>query len=250
MPRHRRRASPPPHARPRPPRPPHGLEPPHRRRPSHRPRRRRLCLFRPQLRLRHRPRDRRHSRLWPSDPRRPPQGKLVGRPIPPRALRPRRRPLPRSVPQHMILYPAMDLMAGRVVRLAQGRFDDATTYPADPAEALAAFAAAGATWAHVVDLDGARAGAPAQHDLIARLAAEAPLNLQVAGGIRTSEHIARLLDAGAARIVIGSLAVKDPPLVQGFLREFGDRITLSLDVRLLDGTPEVATAGWTEDSGR
>ncbi|HMC92516.1 MAG TPA: HisA/HisF-related TIM barrel protein [Allosphingosinicella sp.] len=150
----------------------------------------------------------------------------------------------------MILYPAMDLMAGRVVRLAQGRFDDATTYPADPAEALAAFAAAGATWAHVVDLDGARAGAPAQHDLIARLAAEAPLNLQVAGGIRTSEHIARLLDAGAARIVIGSLAVKDPPLVQGFLREFGDRITLSLDVRLLDGTPEVATAGWTEDSGR
>jgi phosphoribosylformimino-5-aminoimidazole carboxamide ribotide isomerase len=150
----------------------------------------------------------------------------------------------------MILYPAMDLMAGRVVRLAQGRFDDATTYPANPAQALAAFAAAGATWAHVVDLDGARAGAPVQHDLIGRLAADAPLNLQVAGGIRTSEHIARLLDAGAARIVIGSLAVKDPPLVQGFLREFGDRITLSLDVRLIDGTPQVATAGWTEDSGR
>jgi phosphoribosylformimino-5-aminoimidazole carboxamide ribotide isomerase len=149
----------------------------------------------------------------------------------------------------MILYPAMDLMAGRVVRLAQGRFDDATTYPADPAEALAAFAAAGATWAHVVDLDGARAGAPVQHDLIARLAAEAPLKLQVAGGIRTSEHIARLLEAGAARIVVGSLAVKDPPRVQGFLREYGDRITLSLDVRILDGTPEVATAGWTEDSG-
>jgi phosphoribosylformimino-5-aminoimidazole carboxamide ribotide isomerase len=149
----------------------------------------------------------------------------------------------------MILYPAMDLMAGRVVRLAQGRFDDATTYPADPAQALAAFAAAGAAWAHVVDLDGAKAGAPVQHDLIARLAAEAPLSLQVAGGIRTREHIARLLDAGAARVVVGSLAVKDPPLVQGFLREYGDRITLSLDVRILDGTPEVATAGWTEDSG-
>lgn len=150
----------------------------------------------------------------------------------------------------MILYPAMDLMAGRVVRLAQGRFEDATTYPAGPAEALAAFAAAGATWAHVVDLDGARARAPVQHDLIARLAAEAPLKLQVAGGVRTRQHIARLLDAGAGRVVIGSLAVKDPPLVQGFLREFGESITLSLDVRIIDGTPEVATAGWTEDSGR
>jgi len=150
----------------------------------------------------------------------------------------------------MILYPAMDLMGGRVVRLAQGRFDDATTYSAHPTEALAAFAAAGAAWAHVVDLDGARAGAPVQHDLIARLAADAPLNLQVAGGIRTRDHIARLLDAGAARVVVGSLAVKEPPRVQGFLREFADRITLSLDVRLIDGTPEVATAGWTEDSGR
>lgn len=150
----------------------------------------------------------------------------------------------------MIVYPAMDLMGGRVVRLAQGRFDDATTYPADPAEALAAFAAAGATWAHVVDLDGAKAGAPVQHDLIARLAAEAPLKLQVAGGIRSRDHIARLLSAGASRVVIGSLAVKNPPLVQGFLREFADRLTLSLDVRIIDGTPEVATAGWTEDSGR
>jgi phosphoribosylformimino-5-aminoimidazole carboxamide ribotide isomerase len=150
----------------------------------------------------------------------------------------------------MILYPAMDLMGGKVVRLAQGRFDDTTTYSDDPAQALAAFAAAGASWAHVVDLDGARAGAPVQHDLIARLAAEAPLNLQVAGGIRTRDHIARLLDSSAARLVVGSLAVKDPPLVQGFLREFGDRITLSLDVRILDAAPQVATAGWTEDSGR
>jgi phosphoribosylformimino-5-aminoimidazole carboxamide ribotide isomerase len=151
----------------------------------------------------------------------------------------------------MILYPAMDLMGGRVVRLAQGRFDDATTYPADPAEALAAFAAAGATWAHVVDLDGARAGLPIQHDLIARLAAQAPLNLQVAGGIRTRDHIARLLGAGAARIVVGSLAVTDPGLVRAFFAEFGGgRITLSLDVRLVDGTPLVATAGWTQDSGR
>lgn len=151
----------------------------------------------------------------------------------------------------MILYPAMDLMGGRVVRLAQGRFEDATTYSADPAEALAAFAAAGATWAHVVDLDGARAGAPVQHDLLAHLSAEAPLKLQVAGGFRTRDQIAHLLDAGAARVVIGSLAVKDPDLVHTFLAEFGgDRVTLSLDVRVVDGVPQVATAGWTENSGR
>ena len=151
----------------------------------------------------------------------------------------------------MILYPAMDLMGGSVVRLAQGRFDDRTTYPADPAEALAAFAAAGATWAHVVDLDGARAGAPVQHDLIARLASQAPLRLQVAGGFRTEEQIARVLDAGVARVVIGSLAVKQPELVRTFLARFGgERITLSLDVRLIDGVPMVATAGWTVDSGR
>ncbi|MBV9930349.1 MAG: 1-(5-phosphoribosyl)-5-[(5-phosphoribosylamino)methylideneamino] imidazole-4-carboxamide isomerase [Alphaproteobacteria bacterium] len=150
----------------------------------------------------------------------------------------------------MILYPAMDLMGGRVVRLAQGRFDEVTAYPADPGEALAAFAAAGASWAHVVDLDGARAGAPVQHARLARLAAEAPLHLQVAGGLRTRDHIARLLDAGAARVVVGSLAVKDPDLTHAVLAEFGgERITLSLDVRMIDGAPIVATAGWTEDSG-
>ena len=151
----------------------------------------------------------------------------------------------------MILYPAMDLMGGAVVRLAQGRFEDSTAYPSDPAEALESFAAAGAAWAHVVDLDGARARRPVQHDLIAGLAREARLRLQVAGGFRTRDQIARMLDSGAARIVVGSLAVDRPDLVLGFLDEFGiDRIVLSLDVRLVDGVPRVATAGWTADSGR
>ena len=151
----------------------------------------------------------------------------------------------------MIVYPAMDLMDGKVVRLAQGRFEDSVAYPADPAEALAQFAAAGAEWAHVVDLDGARAGAPVQHELIASLARGAPLNLQAAGGFRTEDQIARMFEAGMARVVIGSLAVHDPELVRGFLQRFGpQRITLSLDVRVVDGTPYVATAGWTEDSGR
>lgn len=151
----------------------------------------------------------------------------------------------------MILYPAMDLMGGRVVRLAQGRFEEATTYPADPEEALARFADAGAQWAHVVDLDGARARAPVQHELIASLARGATLKLQVAGGFRTRGQLKRMFDSGVGRIVIGSLAVDRPDLVDGFLNEYGgDRITLSLDVRLVDGVPIVATAGWTEDSGR
>ena len=151
----------------------------------------------------------------------------------------------------MIVYPAMDLMDGKVVRLAQGRFEDSVTYPADPAEALAQFAAAGAEWAHVVDLDGARAGAPVQHQLIASLALNAPLKLQAAGGFRAAAHISRMLEAGVSRVVIGSLAVNDPELVRGFLQTFGaNRITISLDVRVTDGTPYVATAGWTENSGQ
>lgn len=149
----------------------------------------------------------------------------------------------------MILYPAMDLMGGRVVRLRQGRFDDSTAYLADPAQALADFAAAGAEWAHVVDLDGAKAGQPVQHALIAQLAGQADLKLQVGGGFRTRDQVARMLDAGVARVVIGSLAIKQPALVSAFVEEFGsERITLSLDVGLVDGVPLVMTSGWTESS--
>jgi phosphoribosylformimino-5-aminoimidazole carboxamide ribotide isomerase len=151
----------------------------------------------------------------------------------------------------MILYPAMDLMGGRCVRLAQGRFNDATVYSDDPAQALADFARAGATWTHVVDLDGARAGEPRQHDLIADLAGSSALKLQVAGGFREASQIARMLDAGVGRVVIGSLAVKDPERVRGFLAEFGgESITLAIDVNIVDGVPMVATAGWTETSKR
>lgn len=150
----------------------------------------------------------------------------------------------------MIVYPAMDLMGEQVVRLRQGRFDEATNYPAEPEDALRRFAAAGAQWAHVVDLDGARAGAPAQHELIARLAAAVPLRLQVGGGVRSREHVEQLLDAGVERVVIGSLAVRAPELVRSCIDQFGaERITLALDVRVLAGEPQVAVSGWTEDSG-
>jgi phosphoribosylformimino-5-aminoimidazole carboxamide ribotide isomerase len=150
----------------------------------------------------------------------------------------------------MIVYPAMDLLGGRCVRLSQGRFDAVTPYPTDPAEALAGFAEAGAAWAHIVDLDGARERSPRQHDLIERLARNAPLQLQVAGGFREAAHLRRMFGAGVGRVVIGSLAVQQPEIVRGFIADFGgDRITLALDVNLIDGVPMVATAGWTETSG-
>jgi phosphoribosylformimino-5-aminoimidazole carboxamide ribotide isomerase len=151
----------------------------------------------------------------------------------------------------MLIYPAIDLMGGRCVRLSQGRFEDATVYPADPDEALAAFAAAGALWTHIVDLDGAREKSPRQHDLIARLARDSKQQLQVAGGFRTRDQLVRMFDAGVARVVIGSLAVQEPETVAGFIDAFGgERITLAFDVRLVDGTPEVATSGWLEASGK
>ena len=150
----------------------------------------------------------------------------------------------------MIVYPAIDLMGGRVVRLRQGRFDQATSYPADPAGALARFAADGAEWAHLVDLDGAWAGEPVQHAPIARLAADASLRLQVGGGFRTRDQVDRMLGSGVARIVVGSLAVREPDRVRAWLAEFGsERIALALDVRIAGGVPIVAASGWTEESG-
>ena len=151
----------------------------------------------------------------------------------------------------MLIYPAIDLMGGRCVRLAQGRFEEATIYAADPAEALAAFAEAGAEWTHIVDLDGARERSPRQHELLADLARGAMQSLQVAGGFRTRDQLARMFDAGVARVVIGSLAVQEPETVAGFIDEYGgERITLAFDVRLVGGTPEVATSGWLESSGK
>ena len=151
----------------------------------------------------------------------------------------------------MIFLPAIDLVGGRCVRLAQGDFDCETDYSIDPATALAGFAADGAVEAHVVDLDGARARAPRQHDLFAALAPQVPLALQVAGGFRTGDQVARMLDAGVARVVIGSLAIDDPAAFDALLGRFGaDRLVLALDVRLDGEVPMVAAHGWVTDSGQ
>jgi phosphoribosylformimino-5-aminoimidazole carboxamide ribotide isomerase len=151
----------------------------------------------------------------------------------------------------MILYPAIDIMDGCCVRLRQGRFDELTRYSIYPADALRQFQDEGAEWVHIVDLDGARAGTPRQHEMIASLINVTELKLQVAGGIRDASQIEFLLSEGVDRVVIGSLAVTNPETVKKFFDRFGpERITLALDVMIMEQVPMVATSGWTEGSGR
>jgi len=147
----------------------------------------------------------------------------------------------------MIVYPAIDLRDGVCVRLMHGRFDAVTRYDENPAARLAAFAAAGAEWVHIVDLDGAEAGRAVQHPLIGELAGAVDLRIQSGGGVRSVEDVQRLLDAGVARVVVGSLAVSAPDEVAAWLDRFGaDRLTLALDVKA-DGDRWVpALKGWTE----
>lgn len=150
----------------------------------------------------------------------------------------------------MLIVPAIDLRGGACVRLYQGRFDAVTDY-GDPFKRLRAFADAGATWVHIVDLDGAKQGAPAQSELIARLAAETGLNVQCGGGVRSRAHAEALLEAGAARVVVGSLAVRDPATVREWIGAFGpDRLCLALDVRARGEDWEVVADGWTAGAGR
>ena len=151
----------------------------------------------------------------------------------------------------MIIYPAIDLLDGCCVRLTQGRFDEPTRYSAYPVDALRQFEADGAEWAHIVDLDGLRAGSPRQHDLILDLVDAAELKLQVAGGIRDAAQIDFLLGQGIDRVVVGSLAVTAPDAVSQLFDRFGpDRIVLALDVMMLDEIPMVAAPDWGTPSDR
>jgi len=146
-----------------------------------------------------------------------------------------------------MIWPAIDLMNGACVRLHKGDFDQKSTYDADPLARAQAFAAADARCLHVVDLDGARKQVPQQSELIIRLASETGLRVQAGGGIRTGEHINRLLKGSVARVIIGSLAVTDPERVLGWLNEFGaGHMVLALDIRMQDGVPIPAIKGWQE----
>jgi phosphoribosylformimino-5-aminoimidazole carboxamide ribotide isomerase len=141
----------------------------------------------------------------------------------------------------VILYPAIDILDGRAVRLVQGDFDQRTEYAADPLDAARAWAAAGAQRLHVVDLDGARAGAPVNLDHVERIVGEAGLPVQLGGGLRSRPAIAAAFAAGVERVVLGTAAFADEDLLADAVAEHGDRVVVSVDVR--GGI--VSTAGWT-----
>jgi phosphoribosylformimino-5-aminoimidazole carboxamide ribotide isomerase len=150
----------------------------------------------------------------------------------------------------MLLIPAIDVRGGRCVRLMQGNFATETQYAITPQALLRRYRAFGARWVHVVDLDGARDGVRSNAALIGCLAREAGVYLQVGGGVRSASIIEALLDAGVARVVIGSAAVQRPAQVLTWLKTFGtERLCLAFDVRMtVGGEPQVHTHGWMNNS--
>lgn len=149
----------------------------------------------------------------------------------------------------MNVIPAIDLREGAVVRLRQGDFARSRQFDCTPLDLARRYADAGAGRLHLVDLDGARAGVPAQIGLLAQLAGTG-LAIQWGGGVRSIDDIERLLDAGAARVVVGSIAVLDPDRFVRWLARFGaDRLVLALDLRLgADGRWWPATQAWRQTS--
>nr|WVJ82934.1 1-(5-phosphoribosyl)-5-[(5-phosphoribosylamino)methylideneamino]imidazole-4-carboxamide isomerase [Xanthomonas campestris pv. campestris] len=146
------------------------------------------------------------------------------------------------------VYPALDIRDGRAVRLLQGDYARETRYGDDVLPRAQAFADAGAQWMHLVDLDAAKAGGYTLAALLGQISRQTGLQVQTGGGVRSREDVARILDAGAARVVVGSLAVRDSATVIGWLQEFGtDRLTIALDTRQdAAGVWQLPVHGWTE----
>ncbi len=144
----------------------------------------------------------------------------------------------------MKIYPAIDILGGKAVRLKQGRLSEATVY-GDPLEMAAKWVGKGAEWLHVVDLDGAFEGAPKNIDVLRQIAASVPsVKIQVGGGIRSMATVESLLDAGIQRVVLGTAAVHNPDFVKSALRDRTHNIAIGIDAR--DGRVQVS--GWTHDS--
>lgn len=146
--------------------------------------------------------------------------------------------------------PAIDLRGGRVVRLKQGDYAQQTTYADDPRALARRYADAGARWLHLVDLDGARSGSLDNLAVIAAIAGDG-MQLQAGGGVREEADLQRLFDAGVQRVVVGSVAIRDPERVAGWLQKHGaERLTLALDTRRSEGRWSLPSAGWTETEAR
>lgn len=154
----------------------------------------------------------------------------------------------------MIIYPAIDLIGGAVVRLNKGDFDQQTTYGTDPISVAKSYAEAGASWLHLVDLDGAKNPGNRQLDLITRIIDESGLKVQTGGGIRSADDVAALVNAGASRVVVGSLAARDFATGKALLDRFGcETICLAADVMPTSDASgqisyNIALSGWLETS--
>jgi len=142
----------------------------------------------------------------------------------------------------VIVLPAIDILGGRAVRLAQGDYDRVTVYNDDPVAQARIFAEQGAEWVHVVDLDGARDGVAGNIDVVERIVGEVGIPVQTGGGIRTLETMQRLADAGVSRMVLGTKLATDRAFVLEAVERFGDAVTAGVDAR--DGF--VAVEGWRE----
>jgi len=150
----------------------------------------------------------------------------------------------------MNVIPAIDIKDGKCVRLFQGDFEKCTEYSSDPTEIARQFANLAASDLHIVDLDGARTGTQQNREIVAAIASQTQLAVQVGGGIRDAAAVAGWLDAGVDRCVVGSLAITEPDTVKAWLARFGNhRIVLALDIKLdKRNDPIVTTHGWTRDS--
>ena len=144
----------------------------------------------------------------------------------------------------MIIFPAIDIMDGKPVRLLRGDFDTAEQVAEDVLTTAKQFARVGCTWVHMVDLDGSLQKKPVNTEPILQVVEHTPLKVEVGGGIRTMEDIAFYLDRGVDRVILGSVALKNPELVQQAVDAYGDKIAVGIDAK----QGMVATEGWTEDS--
>lgn len=145
----------------------------------------------------------------------------------------------------MIILPAIDMKDGACVRLKKGEFSTVHRVAADPLETARAFAAAGARWVHMVDLDGARDGVRSNFPQISQVIANSGLRVELGGGIKTDRDVQTVAEAGVGRLVIGSAAVTAPQVLDAALAQYGERVAVGIDCK----NGKVRTAGWEQDSG-
>lgn len=144
----------------------------------------------------------------------------------------------------MLIFPAIDIVDGKAVRLYKGDYDQMTVYNDDPLSVARDFESCGAKWIHMVDLEGAKSGGTPNLETVKRVASETGLLVEVGGGIRSLETVKKYLDSGVSRVILGTAAVNDPDFLKTSLEKYGDKIAVGVDLK----NGKVAIKGWTEVS--